>query len=348
MTRSTVSVAVPVIAILLFTVLIGGCASPQAQRVVVPSAEITESKKFTVGEITSKAIVAESEGVDVKEIMTQSLNNALEDAGSKWNGDPENDYAIINIEVVNYEPGNAFGRWLLPGAGATVLSVEGNLVESDGSKVLATIRDQRGVYAGGAYTIGAWKYIFDVVAQDIVRGLDRKTTGDAFVVEVETWLKRDLDIPKSGHKQNFILGNVQDARAEKYRIGERFAAFGVSMGDVYFYRSVPDFIEEMVATDLQAAGHSVAKSGVGTPINVTINRFSAKTETTALYWDIVTNIDLLVVVGGLDESFSCEKSDRTYVWPTEELFNAVVDSCLIQLMQNFRKGPIWQRFQSAP
>jgi len=347
MTISRASLLVRVNAVLFFTVFVGACASPQGQRVVFPSEEFTESKKFAVGEITSKAFVAESDGINVKEMMTQSLNNALEEAGRKWGGDAKNDYAMINIKVVNYEPGNAFGRWLFPGVGATVLSVEGNLVESDGSKILAIIKDQRGVYAGGAYTIGAWKYIFDVVAQDIVRGLDRKTTGDAFIVEVDTWLKRDLEIPKATRKQNFIFSNIHDARGEKYRIGERFAAFGVSMGDVYFYRSVPDFVEEMVVTELRAAGHTVMKSGVGTPLHVTIKQFSAKTETTALYWDIVANIELLVTVGNLEKSFRCKKSERTYVWPTEELFNTVVDGCLIDMMRNFIADPIWQQSQSA-
>jgi len=328
-------------AALLLSVTVSACASPGGQGAVRPSAQITADKRFAVGAVSVRASATKPAGIDVKGLMTQSLNDALAKAGSKWSGAATQDHATINIVVTNYEPGNAFGRWLLPGLGATVLSVEGAVIDSDGS-TLATIRDQRGVYAGGAYTIGAWDYIFDVVAKDVVAGLDRRTQGDAFVVEVETWLKRDFQAPEAQYKQTFRFTGVQDARREKGRIGERFAAFGVSMGDVYFYRSVPDYVEEMVATDLQAAGHTVTRTGAGVPLTVNIERFWATTETTALYWDIVANIDLSVSVGDRIARFSCRKAERTYVWPSEALFNRVVDGCLVDLMRNFRADAIWR------
>jgi hypothetical protein len=329
-------------ALLLLSFSVAACASSSSQRVVTPSAEITEGTNFAVGEVSLSSSETSPEGIDVEQLMTRSLEKALLEAGNKWNGDPLKDYAIIDIEVTNYEPGNAFGRWLMPGVGATVLSVEGTLLNDDRSTVLATIRDERGVYAGGAYTLGAWDYIFDVVADDIVRGLDRKAEGDAFVVEVPTWLKRDLPISEAKVKQTFVFNGVEDLRGEKYRIGERFAAFGVSMGDVYFYRSVPDFVEEMVVTDLKAAGHSLVNIGTGIPLKIAIKRFSARTETTALYWDTIADIEMSATVGSLEQAFTCEASERTYVWPTEELFNTVVDRCLKDLMSDFRNDPIWQ------
>ena len=189
-----------------------------------------------------------------------------------------------------------------------------------------------------------------------IEGKDQKTlegTGqnykpkNAFVVAVDTWSKRNILVPKAKVKRTIIFTNVQDARRQKYQIGERSAAFGVSMGDVYFYRSVPAFVEDMVATELRAAGHSVLKSGVGTPLSIVIKRFSATTEPTLLYWDVVANVELSVVFGDLTKSFSCQKSDRTYIWPTEYLFSVVVDDCLIDLMKKVRDDPIWQRPQPA-
>jgi hypothetical protein len=105
---------------------------------------------------------------------------------------------------------------------------------------------------------------------------------------------------------------------------------------------VPDFVEEMVVSDLQAAGHSLVKSGPGIPLEIAINRFSAGTETTALYWDIIADIDLSATAGNLERGFTCRTSERTYVWPTEELFDTVVDRCLKDLMRGFRTDPIWQ------
>lgn len=333
-------------AILILSLTLGACASSGGQGAVTPSAQITEDKRFAVGDVTVRATSSKPAGIDVKALMTQSLNEALTDAGSKWSGAPTQDHANINVVVTNYQPGNAFGRWLMPGLGATVLAVEGSVTDSDGS-TLATIRDERGVYAGGAYSIGAWSYIFDIVAKDIVTGLDRRTKGDAFVVEVATWLKRDFTAREAETKQTFRLVGVQDARREKGRIGERTAAFGVSMGNVYFYRSVPDYVEEMVATDLQAAGHTVTKTGAGVPLTVTIERFWATTETTALYWDVVANVELSVSVGDRKAKFSCRNDERTYVWPSETLFNSVVDGCLVDLMRDFRTDAIWRGRQPA-
>jgi hypothetical protein len=237
----------------------------------------------------------------------------------------------------------------MPGAGATVLSVEGVLVDAASGEVLAQIRDQRGIYAGGAYTIGGWRTIFSTVAQDIVAGLQSRVDGKGFVVHVDAWLKRDLDIPSAATRRAYVLDKVTDNRPEKGRIGERFAAFGVSMGDVYFYRPVKAYVSDMVADDLRAAGHAVNESGEGQPLSIDIDQFWITTETTALYWDIVADIRISVGLGptagkAVDRSkaFSCHATERTYVWPTEELFDKVLDRCLVTLMDGVRKDPIWQ------
>jgi hypothetical protein len=155
MTRSMTNFLSRVGAILLLSVTVAACASPGGQGAVAPAAQITADKRFAVGDVAVRAPTAKPAGIDVKALMTQSLNEALADAGNKWSGAPTQDHAKINVVVTNYQPGNAFGRWLLPGLGATVLAVEGSVIDSDGS-TLATIRDERGVYAGGAYSIGAW------------------------------------------------------------------------------------------------------------------------------------------------------------------------------------------------
>jgi len=93
------------------------------------------------------------------------------------------------------------------------------------------------------------------------------------VVHADAWLKRDLDIPVAANRHAFVLEKVNDRRPDKGRIGERFAAFGVSMGDVYFYRPVTAYVEEMIADDLRAAGHTVAENGKGRAVSVDIDQF---------------------------------------------------------------------------
>jgi uncharacterized lipoprotein YajG len=294
-------------------------------------------------------MASEADGIAVADLMRASLANALKQAGLERGGDSAEDYLALNVTVVDYRPGNAFGRWLLPGLGATVLAVEGALVGNDG-QILGRIRDERGVYAGGAYTIGAWKTIFDTVARDIVKGLQQRATRNGLVVTLDSWLKRDLVIPVASEKDRFVLQRVTDMRSDKSRIGERFAAFGVSMGDVHLFRPVTEYVKEMIGSELVAAGHQVAETGPGRAVSVEIKRFWVSTDTTPLYWDINSDIVVTVAAAGTPgaipqegATFSCNASTRTYTWPTKELVAGVVDECLLELMSEMRRSPIWRR-----
>jgi len=82
---------------------------------------------------------------------------------------------VISSKIVEYEKGDAFKRWLLPGWGATVLSVQSDII--DGDRLVGAVEARRTVSAGGGYTVGAWKTIFDSVAADIVSDLRAKIPG---------------------------------------------------------------------------------------------------------------------------------------------------------------------------
>ena len=72
----------------------------------------------------------------------------------------------LEVSILNYEEGNAFKRWILPGWGATVLKIEAILKEN--GDVIATSKIDSNIPAGGGYTIGAWKYIYTDVAKKLV------------------------------------------------------------------------------------------------------------------------------------------------------------------------------------
>lgn len=337
--------------ILLLALVLASCASGPTPKVISDQKTGFPSElQFVVGEVSSTVDSPDLAEIDSVSLMSDALKDALRKSGIQWQDDPARDHATLNLKIVNYEPGNAFGRWLMPGVGATVLAVEGTVTDVRDGEVLARIRDERGIYAGGAYTIGAWRTIFSTVAEDIVAGLLSRTGRNGFVVNADAWLKRDLDIPVAANRHAFVLEKVNDRRPDKGRIGERFAAFGVSMGDVYFYRPVTTYVEEMIADDLRAAGHTVAESGEGRAVSVDIDQFWITTKTTALYWDIVADIRLsigLAPTGSVDmretRVFSCESTGRTYAWPTQELFEKVLDTCLLRLMDNLRNDPVWQQ-----
>lgn len=82
---------------------------------------------------------------------------------------------MTNCRILGYEKGDAFKRWLMPGWGSTVLTVQCDLLDS-GSKV-GNLEAERTVDAGGAYTVGAWEKVFKQVALDVVLVIEEKIEG---------------------------------------------------------------------------------------------------------------------------------------------------------------------------
>jgi hypothetical protein len=74
---------------------------------------------------------------------------------------------VINIDIVKYVPGDAFSRWLLPWSGPTNLTVEATILNQDGMAA-AMIPVERSIVGGGGFTIGAYRYVFNDVANTIV------------------------------------------------------------------------------------------------------------------------------------------------------------------------------------
>ena len=81
-------------------------------------------------------------------------------------------YLVLDSQILEYEPGNAFKRWMLPGWGATILSVRAVL--RDGEKIAGTAEARRTISIGGGYSIGAWKTIFPDVAEDVAEEIATK------------------------------------------------------------------------------------------------------------------------------------------------------------------------------
>jgi hypothetical protein len=145
-----------------------GC-STKGEYVAVEGAPVIEAGAlFSPGEITDstgfKFPEGETDTVELGVAMREALEKALREKGAYGGGAPW----TVNVDLVDYAPGNAFARWLLPGAGATRLKAVATVVDSEGARV-ATVPVERSIGFGGAYTIGAWRYVFDEVAQQIVR-----------------------------------------------------------------------------------------------------------------------------------------------------------------------------------
>lgn len=132
-------------------------------------AALPAESKYSVSSVQDESgyVFAEGEeSIDIAQCMRSAIVGELNEAGLYTE---ENPNYSIELTIRKYEPGNAFGRWLMPGVGSTVLQVSSHVRESE--NLVGTIETRNSIDAGGAYSIGAWKTIFKDAALEIVKEL---------------------------------------------------------------------------------------------------------------------------------------------------------------------------------
>lgn len=337
--------------VFLIPVLIGGCVTPSGPTRIESELLPRPGAKIVLGTVTAANGVT-FEKIDAVGMLREAMLSSLSEAGIR-SLDGERDFSL-NLQITDYRPGNAFKRWLLPGWGSTVLAVRGELKDIREDKLAATITHKRSVPIGGVFSIGAWKRIFAMVANDIAEDLKRKVEqggkgGGGFVVSLSPWADRTVSVKPPVAPIPLKIAAVEDKRTEIGRIGERFAAFNVSMGDVYFSRKVPDFIHETLTAELGAMGYRIVDTGENLDVKGELNKFWVYTKTTPIYWDIIAEIGLKLSIQqiqpdmqAITHDYACKTTDRTYVWPSEGLMGNVLGKCLEELMGKIRSDNAWK------
>jgi len=148
-----------------FLALAAGCGTT-SNYIQAPGAQgINQAEGFKVGQVEDLSGFQfrpnDPDAFSLKETMSTALGAALARQGLTGEGRNK-----VNVNILAYDPGNAFARWIVPGAGATKLTVEATIVDKKGTQ-LAKIPVDRHISAGGGFTVGAYKYIFEEVAQEI-------------------------------------------------------------------------------------------------------------------------------------------------------------------------------------
>lgn len=145
-----------------------------------------------------------------------------------------------------------------------------------------------------------------------------------------------VDTPPSGRATPVMLRWVRHAGDTSQRAGERDAAFGVDMGDVYFASEPTELLRQTVAGGLRAGGHELVENADVVVVG-DYELFSVRTKTTPLYWDIVATIRTTLRVEGSPQteprSYAIERSKRTYKWPSKEIMEQVVADALRELQR---------------
>ncbi len=342
-----VSTLVSFIFSLLVASMTPGC-STTAQLKGAPESNLLPKRGAVVqiGNITTKASMKFD--VDAEKMLRDALEKAFSDQGLQWLGDPKAAHFIFNAEILDYEMGSAFGRWLVPGITPTILAIRGELRDPKDDALAGTVEHKQGVYAGGFFTIGAWRTIFQSVSNDVAKELRIRINGEGFCVNLSPRSEQNVEIPIAKKPIGVKMNPFEDRRPDKARIGERSAAFGVSMGSVFLSRNVSEFLTETVSNDLRAAGHRMVDVGQDVTIGGEVIKFWVETKTTPLYWDIVGTIEIKLIFQPsrpdtkiLERQYKATKVERTYIYPTKKLAGKVLEACVGDSMQQLHSDTIW-------
>jgi hypothetical protein len=168
------AVKVLVLPIIVLGALLSGCGAVSHEAKLLDAYVAQDGSRIEVGAVTNatgQMPRVDDDVVNIEKLLSDALTEKLRHDDFLWAGESARKLVLVS-RIVEYEPGDAFKRWLLPGWGSTVVGVECEL--RDGEQLVGTVRAPRTISIGGAYTIGAWRWIFSSVAADVVSELREK------------------------------------------------------------------------------------------------------------------------------------------------------------------------------
>lgn len=165
------------IPLLLLLLVLGGCAT--AGKPMVQIEEGVSLKRYIVFEVPlCLNETGKSYDFNVTDELTKKVQFRLKDKGYLIEeGKVSGDTLIIKNSLMSYKPGSAFKRWLAPGAGTTHATVKTSLIDKKTGNVIGEMITDESISAGGLYSVGAYKQIFDVIAKGIVNEIDTRVKG---------------------------------------------------------------------------------------------------------------------------------------------------------------------------
>jgi uncharacterized lipoprotein YajG len=156
----------------------------------------------------------------------------------------------------------------------------------------------------------------------LVAGCATMPSEVAVPIDTAQIVGRTADAPRRAQVQ--VTDIRKEATLERTTIG------GVSLGKIDLKPPVPDLVRAVVQAK---ADEVVARQGIADPQTVLcgIRVFDITTPATAVYWDINTKVEIILRVRGQDRTVTASATDRTFVWPSEELIGRVTTEALKHL-----------------
>jgi len=155
--------AVVLLTFVCTVVVLTGCGTVHHQLRLEPGYTPQAGTKVEVGPVENAT--GKTVAVNVEPLLADALAEALRREDLLWAGSGPKKL-VVRSKIVEYDEGSAVKRWLLPGWGSTVLSIECDLHEAD--RLVGSVQARRTISIGGFYTVNAWKTVFASIAKDVV------------------------------------------------------------------------------------------------------------------------------------------------------------------------------------
>jgi hypothetical protein len=123
---------------------------------------------------------------------------------------------------------------------------------------------------------------------------------------------------------------VADVRTEAGRALERTTLGAISMGAIYLDPPALDLVQAIVEAK---ADEVLARREVIKPqtVHCGIFMFEIATPATLLYWDVRARIEVGLRVQDRERTVSAAATERTFVWPSQEIVTRVTNLALERL-----------------
>ncbi len=142
-------------------------------------------------------------------------------------------------------------------------------------------------------------------------------------IEPEEFAPREANIPARAKIE--VTDIRKEAELERTTIG------GISMGRILLEPPEAELIREIVEAKTDILLASWPESQTPPTILCGIRVFEIETPATVVYWDINTNVELVLRADGEDRTVSGAATERTWVWPTQTIIERVTNEALKQL-----------------
>ena len=178
----------PVIAriAVLAAIFFWGCANVQHQASFNKNYLPKEAVSIKVAEVINDT--GYNFDIEVEKMLSDNLEEQLNEESLLCLGELEPNL-FLESRIIGYKKGSAFKRWMMPGWGATELSIRCDL-KDDKNNLVGSAMASREIIAGGLYTVGAWETIFKEVANDVAEDLKNQIVARGYVVQPKSQLQK--------------------------------------------------------------------------------------------------------------------------------------------------------------